>query len=66
MIVACFFCQAQGLPSVQRELPPYSDLGRLWTICRLHREELAAWRRAAEAFTARLQAQAEGEREAGS
>jgi hypothetical protein len=59
--VHCWFCRSEGMPSAQREVAPYGDLGVLWTICRLHREELAAWRRAAEAFTARLRARAERE-----
>jgi hypothetical protein len=61
MTVHCWFCRSEGMPSAQREVAPYGDVGVLWTICRLHREELAAWRRAAEALTARLQAQAEGQ-----
>ena len=61
MIVACCFCRSQDLPSVQRELPRFSDMRVLWTLCVLHREEVAAWRRAAEAFTARLRAPAVGE-----
>ena len=62
MTVRCFFCQSEGMPSVQREVEPYGDLGVLWTICVFHREELTRSRQAAEAFTARLQATAERER----
>jgi len=64
VIVACFFCREQHLPAVQREVPPYDDLGLLFTVCVVHREELTRWRQAAEACTARLQAAAERERQA--